>query len=304
MPAFRERKDVIRAPLAQSVVQRNFYGWRFERAAPHDEFPEGGLRICGLLPGTSASGTLVNDTANVGLFGTSGLFCTLVNPTGATTTGALATAQLFSATGPLCTFAQYFRRYRFRSLHGEFASSIDAANSGNKTITISYERDPVVGLTTAYTATTAITAQSVRFPSWTPQVVIPFIDQKRHDAADELWYTTLAGDGYTTGITYDRQTSQGAIIAVTNSIGSEVVFGYMMYRFCIDLYGFTNQTQVGAALRSDSEKKSEGLRLSSAPSRDKGDSKSELCDFVELTPKSRRVSETPPPSVRVGSRKS
>jgi hypothetical protein len=297
------------APLAGSKIQRGFFAWKFGAAAPHDEFPEGGLRISGMLPGTSASGTIINDTLTEGVFGTGGQQVVLVNPNGCTTTGgsAIATAALFSSSGPLSVFATYFRRFRFRRLEAEYTSRISAADSSTKMLQFSYERDAATAVYSVWGTTNAVNASTVRFPAWTPSARIPIIEQKKTDVADELWYTTIAGDSFTDAIVFERQVCQGAFIGVTTTVAtSDVTWGNMLYHFTIDLYGFNNSAPVnaGAAQRRLElrDEKSVGPRLAPDPSQDKGDRK-ELHDFVELTPKSRRVDSTPPPSVRVSSRK-
>lgn len=296
------------APLAGSKIQRGFFAWKFGAAAPHDEFPEGGLRISGMLPGTSASGTIVNDTISEGVFGSGGLQVVLINPNGCTTTGgsAIATAALFSSTGPLAVFATYFRRFRFRRLEAEYTSRISAADSSTKLLQFSYERDPATAVYNVWNTTNAVSASTVRFPAWTPSARISIIEQKKPDIADELWYTTIAGDSFSDAIVFERQVCQGGFIGVTTTVaGSDATWGNMLYHFTIDLYGFNNSAPVNAGSQRRLEQRDEksiGLRPTIDSSSDKGDRK-DSHDFVELTPKSRRVDSTPPPSVRVSSRK-
>jgi hypothetical protein len=293
----REQKRLALAPAAGSVVRRNFYGFSFGAAAPHDEFPEGGLRISGMLPGTSSSGSVVNDTVSEGCFGTGGLPAVAVDPCGSTIgTGVGA---LFSFTGPLATFAQFFRRYRFRALTAVYNGTIPTSDTGNKLVQIAYERDAFTGAGTTYTITNAVTAQTARFNAWVPEVVIPLIVPSREGRDDELFWTGVAGDGMSALLSADlRQRFQGCITCMTTSVAAaDKTFGNVIYRFSVDLYGFTNAISTGVPSR----KRPEELSLRAVSERDKGDSKEH--DFVELTPKSRRVAETPPPSVRVSSRK-
>jgi hypothetical protein len=294
----REKRTYLSAPINSSTIRRNFFGFSFGRAAPHDEFPEGGLRIAGTLPGTSVSGSIVNDVSSVGVFGTTGQTGIAVDPTGTTGPGLSA---LFSNTGPLATFAQFFRRYRFRSLVATYNGSIPTSSADNKLVQISYERDAWNVASTIYTLTNAVTAQTARFNSWVPEVVLPFISHQKESRDDELFWTGQAGDNIGSTVAAEfRQRLQGALIGVTTAVAptADVVFGNVIYRFEIDLYGFTNVINAGVpTLRKKPE-----LSLTEA-SMDKGDRK-ELHDFVELTPKSRRVDSTPPPSVRVSSRKS
>lgn len=305
----RERVNSVIAPIAASTIRRNFFGFRFGQAPPHDEFPEGGLRISGTLPGTSASGAIVNDTVSVGLFGTAGLLGVAVEPSGATV-GTLVGA-LFSSTGPLAIFSQYFRRYRFRKLIAEYNGTIPTSSVDNKLLQFSYERDPFCASTTAYSITTAVTAQTARFNGWVPEVVMPMISSDQSARDDELFWTGPAGDAMTTA-SYAadiRQRVQGVVLGTTTSVAaSEVVMGNILYRFTVDLYGFTNVVNTGVPRRV-LEEKQELKRVELPRTNDHRHSlqpdEKELrsFDFVDLTPKSRREKETPPPSVRASSEK-
>jgi hypothetical protein len=80
--ASKSMRSPMTAPVIMGLIQRNsMFRWRFGAAAPHDEFPEGGIKICGVLPGSSDTATLTQDTTNPGLFGTAGATGAAVNPT-------------------------------------------------------------------------------------------------------------------------------------------------------------------------------------------------------------------------------
>jgi hypothetical protein len=265
-----------------------------------------------MLPGTSASGSLVHDTAGIGLFGTTGLAVSHVCPGGNTTTGTASgsSAALFSGTGVLAVFAAYFRKYRFRRLEAEYNSQLTPNDAETTIIQMSYDRDPfTIANAVVPGMTTYVNANSNRFTSWVPERKVPLIELSRSDPADRLWYTSAANTAITESSAIMRDAYQGTVTAVTNSVSlADTVLGNVLYHFSIDLYGFTNVPAGDPGydskrLRVDRDEKSVGQQPAAAPIRDKGDSKLELHDFVELTPKSRRVSETPPPSVRVGSRK-
>ncbi len=306
----REQVSFMSAPVSSTVVRRNFFGFKFGAAAPHDEFPEGGLRISGVLPGTSSSGTLVSDLVTDGLFGVTGAYTVLVSPTGNSSSGVTS---VFSSTGPLAIFSQYFRRYRFRHLEAEYNSRIATSSSDNVTIQISYERDPEVAANTTYSATSAVTAQTARFNSWVPEARIPLIDLRSMSKSDELWWCAKAGDASTDTVSLNRQLFQGAIVAVrtqSTSPAADVTLGNLLFRFSVDLYGFTNQPELDITRREkkEGENKKELKRVELSRTSDQRHSvQPEVSgfDFVELTPRSKREKDekTPPPSVRASSEK-
>lgn len=306
----RESLKMVAAPIATSAIRRDFFGFRFGSAPAHDEFPEGGLRISGTLPGTSASGSVVNDTVSLGIFGTAGLLGIAVEPSGATIgTGVGA---LFSSTGPLAVFSTFFRRYRFRKLEAEYNGILPTSSVDNKLIQISYERDPWCGGTTAYNITGAVTAQTTRFNGWVPEVRMPLIDSRIASRDDELFWTGSAADGMSiSGSAADiRQRVQGVVLGLTTSIApAEVVFGNIIYRFTVDLYGFTNQSGTGVPMKTLRLSQEQELKRVELPRtvdlRHTVQPEREGFDFVDLTPRSKRERDekTPPPSVRASSEK-
>jgi hypothetical protein len=289
--------NALSVGLAPGIRQRPMQ-WRFGAAAPHDEFPEGGLRISGVLPGSGVTNKLNGDysTGNTGLWNVDGRVWACVHPGGLTLSGVVGLAvNLFSGTSPIAVIQQYFRKFRFRKLAMEYNGTLNAASAETRTLQISYERDGEMLDSKYLTATQdeLVNSTSTRFSSWASDVMCPLIDQKRTDSADELFYTCRANDTITSSsAAFNRQVAQGLVSSAANAVptAAETVYGTCLWHFVVDLYGFTNLQSTDFA-----------FALQPKVKRDKGDEK--FSDFVELTPKSRRVSETPPPSVRVSSKK-
>jgi hypothetical protein len=209
---------------------------------------------------------------------------------------------MFSGGGPLATFAQYFRRYRFRRLTMVYNGVLPTSSADNRSIQITYERDPVVALAMNATASTfqnsIANATAVRFISWEQNVIVPIIRAQKVDRADELYWTVAANDTMAFDDAKAVRLFQGAVTASVDApnVIIDTKLGAVLWQFEIDLYGFGNLASAAYTLVDRSDEKTR-IRV-----KDRGDEK--LTDFVELTPKSRRVPETPPPSVRTGSRKS
>jgi len=286
------------APLAPGIRQRPMQ-WRFGTAAPHDEFPEGGLRISGVLPGSANCNRLNGDYSGsgTGLWSTTGNVWACVAPGGLAINGSVGSAMnIFSGTSPLAVIQQYFRRFRFRKLAMEYNGILNAASAETRTLQISYERDPEMLDSKYITATQdeLVNSTSTRFTSWANDVICPLIDQKKADPADELWYTSRANDTITSTVAFTRQIAQGLVSSAGSSLptAAETVYGTCIWHFVIDLYGFANMQMTDFTLQK--------------AKRDKSDEKTGVfSDYVELSPKSRRASEAPVPplSVRVGSKK-
>jgi hypothetical protein len=232
------------APLATGVYRPRFFGLKFDRAAPHDEFPEGGLRVSGCLPYPT---TLTEEKSYFGAFG-AGTAAVGVNPCGSNVTGNLL--GMIAAGSPLAVFAQYFRRYRCRKLEAEFESmvmpGVVLSDSGaGDILQVSYERDPVTAQETSatYTQDSAVTNDSTRFTVWESRVGIPLITQKKISPSDELFFCTGAGDVITgTNNAELRQVFQGAVTAVNSAevSATPINIGKILWHFEFDLYGFTN----------------------------------------------------------------
>lgn len=295
------------APVAMGLIQRNsMFRWRFGAAAPHDEFPEGGLRIAGVLPGSSNTATLTQDTANLGLFGTAGLPAAGVHPSGVTTSNMV---DLFSSTGPLAVFAQFFRKYRFRKLSGQVDTMITTggalgANSaatvlGSPVIQLTLEKDvwtadQVAGAAGFTIDNSVQSTNCTRFNAWANDVTCPLINQSSSDRSDELYYCDAAGDVITSAASSAelRQQFQGAVVATANAVNTlaDLKLSKVLWHFEIDLYGFTN---IAASVEP---LKPPVLRTREGKSHDRGDFKrpvdqpdADLTDFVSLTPRSNRL---------------
>jgi hypothetical protein len=218
---------------------------RFDKAAPNDEFPEGGLRISGCLPYPTA---ITQDNTNNGLAFAGGGATIGLNPCSAVATAA--SASFVGAGSPLSVFAQYFRRFRVRELEAEFESEVMPgvvlpASGAGLIVQTSFERDPVIAVQESklYTQDTAVTADSTRFTVWESRVGIPLIKQMKSSPSDELFYCTGAGDSIaTTSQAETRQVFQGAVTIVGSALQATtpLVVGKILWHFVVDLYGFTN----------------------------------------------------------------
>lgn len=272
----------LAAPIASGVIQRKFFGLRFDRAAPHDEFPEGGLRIAGCLPYGASTltnpGAFVQDTVKFGCADTGGLASIGISPTGAIVTGTCEA--MFDVASPLCVFAQYFRRFRFRKLGVDYTSEVSpgvstAAAGAGLIVQVAHESDIVTAeqASASYTMDTAIQSKNcTRFAAWTNSIVCPIITENRQSNSDELFYCTGAGDSLAAaGDAALRQCFQGAITATVSAVNSsaDLVIGKVLIEFVVDLYGFTNLA-VGVLPNSTT---SRGVRRR-AQFADCGDSKS------------------------------
>jgi len=333
------RTRSVSAPAISGVVRSGYFGWKFGTAPSHDEFPEGGLRIIGQLPGSPSTTVLNGDysTSGFGLFSSAGYNYASVSP--CATSISNYTVALFSVTSPLAAIAQFFRRFRFRKLEAEYNGQLNTASVENRILQLSYERDSAQMQTgvspSAATQDLLVNSSSVRFNSWQPNVIIPLIRLPQHDKADELWFCNRAGDVSTASVAFDRQNIQGIITSALNNLptAAETVYGTVLWRFEVDLYGFNNT--IGSNWSLPDVKRLEPAKLvrSKFPSLedkektvpDQGDRKDslpdcDLTDFVELTPKSNRlrvqtldssiqlpivrpVQATPPLSARVSSKK-
>lgn len=282
---FQSRQQVSAPAVGGVIKYRNMLTLGFDRAPAHDEFPEGGLRIVGALPGSSSTSTLNGDYSGsgFGLWGTAGQCVAAVSPTGASGVGTVVEAPLFASTSPLAVISQYFRRYRFRKLQMEFTTAISTSNVNTTTLQISYERDAFTAdsMVSTTTMNAGVNSSSVRFPAWQPRIMVPLIEQARHDRADELWYTTPAADSITTtDPSNTRMAFQGAVTAIAASLPTtaETIYGDVLWHFVVDLYGFTNKVAGVVPAR---------LVRTSKPRCDPGDEKSrpEEPDYVSLTPR-------------------
>jgi len=271
----------------------------FERAAPHEDFPEGGLRL-------GCFSRLVNLTTNAGspliLGSTQSSIC--VSPNGAFVTTNTIGDFLAPTTDFVPQVARYFRRWRCRKMRLHYVpgvGTIVADWDGVKGITFSFDMDaPVLSTEATPTANTAVGARSI---SITPSMPCVFDAVIRQTASrdDELYFMSGAGDSVaiTAQFAEVRQLFQGGVFVVAdnNATAGSVVLGTIWAEYEFDVYGFTNQPEIGniPALRKK--------RLAALAKReaeeipDAGDSKRPSVDypdadgdFVDLTPKSAHLS--------------
>lgn len=268
---------------------------RFASASPHDEFPEGGLKVSGTLPygGNSGTGIFVQDTVLLGIASAAGLASIAVNPSGAIVTGT--TEPLFTATSPIAVFAQFFRKFRFRKLAMEWTSLISpgastAAAGAGLQVQFSYENDIVTAEQTSATYNLLTATQAVhntRFTAWANDIRCPLIDQRRIDRADELFFCSGAGDSQSAaGDAALRQTHQGAIVCVGSALNgtADLSIGTGLVHFEVDLYGFTNLASGVLPSRRRVEAKRPEV---------KSDAVLDEGELVDLTPRSNRLKLKP-----------
>jgi hypothetical protein len=304
--AVRSQTARVSAPLNEGRIKQRFFGMKFGAAAPHDEYPEGGLRISGMLPSSEGVLTQGNTSSTFGMLSGGSLASAFINPTGSATTTTSAT--LFSSTGPLAVFAQYFRKFRFRQLGLEVSSeippgAITAAAGSGLIVQVSHESDAATAgsLSSTYTEDTAVTSSNcVRFPVWTPEIICPVIQEGKTDRSDLLYFVEPDSEDFTSAATI-RQANQGAVLVVGSKLNGTgtLVTSKVLLRFSVDLYGFSN-VAAGAIALMIGEGKS---RRSAARSREfKADSKNELSasEPIELRPLALRREPTLRPGV-VGS---
>jgi len=272
------------APIATGVVQRRFFGMRFGAAPPHDEFPEGGLRLSGVLP--SNDGTFVEGKSVYGLFNSGAIGAAAINPTGAFTTN---TAELFSASGPLAIFAEFFRRFRFRKLGLQVTSEVmpgvtTAAAGAGLILQVAHEPDiftaDSLAQSASYTQEAAVVSgEMTRFAAWANDIYCPVIAEKSATRSDELFFIEQENKGASTAASM-RQQNQGAVTALGSAlqVSTALTVSKVLVEFVVDLYGFTNVAAGSSSLRvqprtrgevkRDSpadEKSSELVELSIAP---------------------------------------
>jgi hypothetical protein len=304
--ATRSQTARVSAPLIEGRIKQRFFGMRFGAAAPHDEYPEGGLRISGMLPSSEGILTQGNSTGLFGMFAAGQTASAFVNPTG---TSTVFTGTLFSPTSPLAVFSQYFRKFRFRQLALEISSEVSpgvttsAAGSG-LIIQASHETDAATanGLSYLYTPDTAVTSSNcVRFPVWTPEIICPVISESKTDRADLLFFVEPA-DSVETSASTLRQTNQGAVVVVCSKLNgtSALITSKVLLRFSVDLYGFSNAaaSEIGLMIREG-----KSSRAAACLSESKADSKligSTPTELIELRPLALRREPTLRPGM-VGS---
>jgi len=244
------RPQMISAPSTVGVVVTNAPMVSFGAAAPHDDHPEGGLRIVGRLPNTSDDtlGPLGSVSTTAAFAASSGVpgggIGFPISPT-ATGLGTNYPAySMFGSTSPVAYLSTWFRRFRFRRLALIYESSLATSTSGN--IQIAYDPDvPAVYNQLAFNSTQphAATSRSMRFPIWTPNVRVPLIEEKKNCGADKL-YENLAYSTPATGAKSNADLLllyQGIVTAFHNTPGAASnVYGNYRWEFVLDLYGLAN----------------------------------------------------------------
>jgi hypothetical protein len=289
---------------------------KFTAAPVHDDFPEGGLRIVGMLPpneddslgpiasttGTSTGGFKPSTSAANSSY--SNYFP--VSPTANSNSVYAAGGFLHgSSANVISTLAQYFRYFRYRRLFLHYEGESPTTTLG--TVQFTYDRD--MNSSAAQTALVggnirqaAISTTVVdRFPWWTPKAEVQLINDMKCSPADKLYALTSAG--LTIASTKPNADfellTQGAISCTTDTAqtASAQTLGRFRWEFVLDLYGFCGYpADNSVAMRKPDPEKP--IRTSS----DRGDVKSTLPpngedtehEYVDLTPRVMRVRELEP----------
>jgi hypothetical protein len=224
---------------------------RVGAAAPHEDYPLGGIRLAGMVAPSDGFDTLYNPgstAANTGAF-----YATVtanippvqfISPTAYGISTVNCAFNMFSSHA-VRNIAPYFRRFRFRKLNMVYSTNIGTTTAGN--LQVAYERDVNVAYANAGLLMTQSDGQGQkfdRFPYWEPVRRVPIISDSRSRLDDELFVTTSAGDGLTLATTSAavlNQYFQGAVLALNSGyITTNVTtIGKYFWEFELDLYGFS-----------------------------------------------------------------
>jgi hypothetical protein len=256
------------------TTQHGIGRFRLGAAAPHDDYPLGGIRISGLMPpiggydflydcGSTDAGTSMwyaATTANIPPI-------MAISPTAYAISTVTASFNMFgsdtSAT-PVADIARWFRQFRFRKLSLVFNTKLGSNSNGS--IQIAYDNN----LNALYGSGNHSMSQYLgagqlthRFPWWEPERVCALIDEKRSTRADKLFYTNNENDGIsiaTQPATVVNDYFQGGVTAITDgthvTTGASTV-GKFMWDFELDLYGYTPTVAVSLTLSPERKKMEE-----------------------------------------------
>jgi len=280
----------------------------FSRAAPHDDYPEGGLRIVGELPSNSDDSIGVIGTATVvttGVFSpasaaNAGMFIP-VSPTAAINSArSIGLVNLHgTATNPVSVMAQFFRAFRYRRLWLRYEGEAPTSTVGS--CQISYDRDTNSGMNVALGSATqaqikAATSTVARFPWWEPKSDVRLIEDMKTNRADRLWECTAPVASVATSVANaDMELLfQGTVLGLTDTAQTNApqVLGRYRWVFILDLYGFCGYPADGSINFAERRKYAAPARP--LTSLDRGDTKqtlppngedTELENYVDLTPR-------------------
>jgi len=289
-------------PQAMATTNSQSFNVKFGMAAPHDEFPSGGVRIAGCL------NNVYNDQLwNTGSGAHSGLWYAtsaansgvvlLISPTAygissITSPQMTMFGQAGSASSYMHSVAQYFPRFRFRKLRMKYVPYVASTNVG--TFAIGYQRDTNLAYTNSTTGMqmASIPAQrNFRLSSWTPGECL-LIDEKTSTKSDELFFTTAGGDGMTLAsqsASVLNQYFQGGIFAVQSiNDSTQQPWGAYLWDFVLDLYGFSQQPAISLSLQQ--QMREDDLKMVCARNADADKSREQSSSVVALR---QRPSEGP-----------
>jgi hypothetical protein len=237
--------------------------FKFDRAAPNDEFPEGGLRIVGSIANLT-NDALTGDTSTAaGCFPGHTSLC-LFSPTAYSSAAATLANNMFGASNPISEIAQWFRRFRYRKVGFRYEGESQTGVAG--AVQISVDREAASALSSAAAAVGASTLSSpgaVRMPIWTAQCEIPLIDQMKSDSADELFHCTAANSEVTFSLASADQNQYfqgGAFAVVDAAVAASATFARWRWDFVLDLYGFMAIVADGAVTQETRNRREEKCR--------------------------------------------
>jgi hypothetical protein len=245
-------------------------------AAPHEDWPHGGIRISGTFCPTAGTDAMYNAGSTAAVTGAYYASVTanipplqLISPTGYGISTVTCANSMFNSSG-IRDVAAYFRRFRFRKLNMIYNGAVGSASVSS--VQISYERDT----NAAYSNATQTMLQSAgqgqhleRFPCWEPIRRVCLIKPEKANRDDELFFTTYPGDGMTLATQSAavlNQYFQGGVYAINNAYitTGATTIGSFVWEFTLDLYGLSPAPGIAFSLvekRREEELKKLASRL-------------------------------------------
>lgn len=308
VPSSQEYKTAVQ-PLGSTVVRRQ-PGHSFGSAPPHDDFPEGGMRISGScrvpLGVGHASG---NDPTYGGWLATSGTAYSCFLPVGLDyVPDPTFWGNAPSAFGSgLLNVAFQFKKYRIRNLVLRYVPTCPSTTIGR--VSFNFDRDAPSGLiqtasNTTWTGTEYVDDSriSISTPLW-QQVSFELIKSVRPDRDDTLFYVgagevALAAGYGSSELRLAYQGAMGCYLSVPVDAAS-TTYGRVFVDYTIDLYDFNagGITQLDlrrAPGRKTVEEKGDSKTHSS--DRDKDSVRTQDVEFGAILVKSRNETATRPAS--------
>lgn len=249
-----DRRSIVdMLPATFGVETDQFMKLKQGRAARHEQFPEGGIRLHGeMLHNVNDALGLVASTTRLtaGAWSTSDTTAAsnenqfvAISPCAYNTTASGTANNMFgNSSNVVSQISSFHRAFRFRELSLIFEGELGSNSTGS--IQFAYDKDPNsmynrvgAGASQASTATSI----STRIPVWTPRKEIVFIKEQKSTISDVLFGCTAANTGVAFGNTAAdmKMYFQGAIACLTDVAQTTSVqtFARYRWRFVIDLYG-------------------------------------------------------------------